>query len=246
MLVNKKWILVISVVGIIAAVSVLIFSGWNRSRMLVDTGETRLSVTSSMNQILPQTVKSAEDQSLINAANELEGEPYISSVWVVDRNGKIVLHVKGPGKQGENVKDINRGDMARVLESIEEGTFSDLQKLQLFTIGAIRSEGEHNDVFRHLVHPINNQDGDVVALIALAYDVNPYVSEPPGITAIILTLVIPLGIIAYWLGLSLWVFFDSRARGESALLWGFFVLITNLVGLIAYLISTRKRKERTS
>ena len=245
MLVNKKWILVISVVGIIAAISVIIFSGLNRSRMLVDTGETRLSVTSSMNQILPQTAKSAEDQSLINAANELEDEPYISSVWVVDRNGKIVLHVKGPGKQGENVKDINRGEMARVLEAIEEGTFSDLQKLQLFTVGAIRSEGEHNDVFRHLVHQINNQDGNVVALIALAYDVNPYVSEP-GITATILTLVIPLGIIAYWLGLSLWVFFDSRARGESALLWGFFVLITNLVGLIAYLISTRKRKEQTS
>ncbi len=245
MLVNKKWILVISVVGIIAAVSVIIFSGLNRSRMLVDTGETRLSVTSSMNQILPQTAKSAEDQSLINAANELEDEPYISSVWVVDRNGKIVLHVKGPGKQGENVKDINRGEMTRVLEAIEEGTFSDLQKLQLFTVGAIRSEGEHNDVFRHLVHQINNQDGNVVALIALAYDVNPYVSEP-GITAIILTLVIPLGIIAYWLGLSLWVFFDSRARGESAPLWGFFVLITNLVGLIAYLISTRKRKEQTS
>src|SRR4030043_1705675 len=114
MLVNKKWILVISVVGIIAAVSVIIFSGLNRSRMLVDTGETHLSVTSSMNQILPQTAKSAEDQSLINAANELEDEPYISSVWVVDRNGKIVLHVKGPGKQGENVKDINRGEMARV------------------------------------------------------------------------------------------------------------------------------------
>ena len=245
MLVNKKWILVISVVGIIAAISVIIFSGLNRSRMLVDTGETRLSVTSSMNQILPQTAKSAEDQSLINAANELEDEPYISSVWVVDRNGKIVLHVKGPGKQGENVKDINRGEMTRVLEAIEEGTFSDLQKLQLFTVGAIRSEGEHNDVFRHLVHQINNQDGNVVALIALAYDVNPYVSEP-GITAIILTLVIPLGIIAYWLGLSLWVFFDSRARGESAPLWGFFVLITNLVGLIAYLISTRKRKEQTS
>ncbi|MCL5985152.1 MAG: hypothetical protein M1371_01135 [Actinobacteria bacterium] len=242
---NRKWILVISTIGIMAAILIMIIGGRERSKMLIETGETRASVELFMQRLLPEAANSADDQRLVAAVTGLEGEPYVASAWIVDWTGQIVLHLKGPGRQGENVKDIARGDMARVLEAVDEGTFSESQKLQLFTIGAMRSEGEHNDVFRHLVRPIFNQSGETVALVALAYDVSPYV-QYPGMSTVILTVVSVLGIIVYWLGLPLWALFDSRARGESAILWGFFVLITNLAGLIAYLIVISRQKEQIS
>jgi hypothetical protein len=44
----------------------------------------------------------------------------------------------------------------------------------------------------------------------------------------------------YWLALPLWVFLDARDRRERALAWGIFVLIGNLVALLAYLLATSR------
>jgi hypothetical protein len=223
----------------------MVIGARDRSRMLIETGETRSSVELSMQGLLPETIGSADDQRLVAAVTELEYKPYVASAWIVDNTGQIVLHLKGPGKEGDNVKSIAQMDMVRVLEAIDNAAFSESQKLQLLTVGAMRSEGEHNDVFRHLVHPLFDQSGEMVALVALAYDVSPYVQNP-GMDTIIFTIIAVLGMIVYWLGLTLWVFFDSRARGESAVLWGFFVLITNLAGFIAYLIAVSRHRVQNS
>lgn len=42
--------------------------------------------------------------------------------------------------------------------------------------------------------------------------------------------------IIYWIGLALWIYKDAGKRNLNASLWGLLVLITNLVGLIVYLI----------
>ena len=44
----------------------------------------------------------------------------------------------------------------------------------------------------------------------------------------------------YWLALPLWVFLDARDRRDRALAWGIFVLIGNLVALLAYLLATSR------
>jgi hypothetical protein len=52
------------------------------------------------------------------------------------------------------------------------------------------------------------------------------------------------GLLIYWLGLAMWVFFDARARGEHAVLWGLLAIVTNLVGAIAYVLAVRASRPR--
>jgi RNA polymerase subunit RPABC4/transcription elongation factor Spt4 len=55
----------------------------------------------------------------------------------------------------------------------------------------------------------------------------------------------PLGLLQYlpllvmfvlWGAVSVWVYHDAERRGHSGLLWGLFVFIGNIIGLIIYLI----------
>jgi len=240
---RRNWIIVIAVAGIAVATISLALLTKQRSKILIDTGETCASVTSSLDRLLPPTAESPEDQHLLTAAEKLNEEPYVASVWLVDKKGKIIFHQSGPGKRGDNIKDFAGGDAARALEALEPGTLSEFQKLQLLAVSAIRSEGEHNDVFRHLVRPVFDKNGDLVALVALAYNVSPDVGSADA--SLLILAIIPLaGFIMYWLGLPLWVYLDARTRGETAALWAIFVLLTNLVGLLAYLIVISKTSEQ--
>jgi hypothetical protein len=50
----------------------------------------------------------------------------------------------------------------------------------------------------------------------------------------------PVGFFGVWgllqIGLAVWVGIDAQKRGSLGLLWGLFVLFTNIVGLIVYLL----------
>ena len=50
----------------------------------------------------------------------------------------------------------------------------------------------------------------------------------------------PVGFFGIWgllqIGLAVWVGIDAQRRGSLGLLWGLFVLFTNIVGLIVYLL----------
>jgi hypothetical protein len=51
------------------------------------------------------------------------------------------------------------------------------------------------------------------------------------------------GFLIYWLSLPLWVWLDHRSQVNSdkrkSVLWGLFVLVTNLAGLLAYLLTKK-------
>jgi hypothetical protein len=232
---RNTWIATAAVAGILLAAVIGIVIASRRARGLVDTGETRASIQSSLDRLLPKAVESALDPGLISAAGRLTKEPYVASLWVVDRSGEIVFHAGGPGRQGDKVQDLAREDMAPALEALGPEALTESQKIRLLAVGAIRREGDHNDVFRHLVQALPDSAGNTAALVVLAYDVNPSVGQPSaGYIAGLLTGL--AGFLVYWLGLPVWVYLDARARSEAAALWGLFVLFTNLVGLLAYLI----------
>jgi len=232
---RNTWIATAAVAGIAVAVTTGAVTASRRARGLVDTGETRASVQSSLSKLLPKAVESARDPGLISAAGRLTKEPYVASLWVVDRSGEIVFRAGGPGRQGDKVQELAREDMAPALEALGPEALTESQKLRLLAVGAMRREGEHNDVFRHLVRAVPDSAGITAALVVLAHDVNPSVGQPSaGYIAWLLTGL--AGFLVYWLGLPLWVYLDARARAEAATLWGVFVLFTNLVGLLAYLI----------
>jgi hypothetical protein len=233
---RRKWMAVAAVAGLIYAVVSGVLLERRRSRTLVDTGETRASVEASLRKVLPRTVESAQAPGLRSAFEQLQKERYVVSVWLVDRGGTIVLHWRGPGQPGDKVQDLAWGDALPLIEALGPQGLTESQKLQMLAAAAVRREGDHNDVFRHLVRAVPDGTGELGALVVLAYDVSPALGSPPSASYIALLLTSLVGFLVYWLGLPLWVYLDARARGDAAALWGVFVLFTNLVGLIGYLI----------
>jgi RNA polymerase subunit RPABC4/transcription elongation factor Spt4 len=60
----------------------------------------------------------------------------------------------------------------------------------------------------------------------------PYAERLLEVLGTLLGLIVAL----YWIGLALWVYKDAAGKKLNASLWGLLVLITNLVGLIVFLI----------
>ncbi|MCR4425209.1 MAG: hypothetical protein NUW23_03315 [Firmicutes bacterium] len=245
MLVERKWIAAAAAAGIVAALASG-FALWVlRGRHLFDTGETRAAVEAAVGRVVTAPAESVRDPGLRMAAAGLDQEPYVAAVWLVDLDGTIVFWSGGPGREGDSVLSLAQLDISRSLDALEPGSMSEIQRLELLTVGALRREGEHNDVFRHMVRRVRGPAGDVVGLIALAYDVNPSVSKPgPGLAWPVLLAAMLVGVGIYWVALPLWVYLDASARGEPRAFWGLFVLFTNLVGLLAYVVATSGPRDR--
>jgi hypothetical protein len=126
---------------------------------------------------------------------------------------------------------------------VPEDALDQDQIVVLLAASVMQAEGEHNDVFRHILRPILDQDGKVVALVGLTYDISPAIGAAPGIITILLYAAALLGMGVYWLSLPLWVWLDARTRGERAWVWGVFVLFGNLIGLITYILARRPSPE---
>lgn len=237
---KRNWIAVAAVAGVAWSVASGILVTQRRSRMLVDTGVTRAAVEAALAGRLPKSVETPRDAGLLSAADTLCRSAFVAAVWVVRPGGEIVFHQAGPGKAGDRVQELARDQMAAAVEALAPGVLSDAQRLQLVAVGAMRREGEHNDVFRHLVRAVPDRAGVFAALVVLAYEVSPAVGATPDAAylALLLSGLASFGV--YWLGLPLWVALDARARGDATLLWGLLVFFTNLVGLIAYLIVIRR------
>lgn len=161
-----------------------------------------------------------------------------NTVWIIDEKGEIV-YAKGmmAASTPLNVSVYSLiDDQSRGLINAVEGNLDALQKQTISIAAAIRREGEHNDVYGHLVVPLKTNRNELAGFIGIAYSLSN--SEPPfSIYAIGFALFICF--LAYWLSIPVWVYFDSRKNNEKSLLWTIFVLIGNLPAYIAYLISKK-------
>jgi hypothetical protein len=106
----------------------------------------------------------------------------------------------------------------------------------------VQAEGEHNDVFCQLLRPVRAPDGSLAGLVGVTYDVSPG-GGLPSLLFIALVLVGLAAMAVYWLSLPLWVWLDARRRGERAVVWAVFVLLGNLVALLAYILVRAPRPE---
>lgn len=238
---NKHNLLIFTALaGLILVIVLLIAFSSQREATLTESTETRQSVEALLEQRLPESVESVQDAALVDAAQALTGAPYIVRLWVVDQSGQITFHHNGPGKVGDEVRQIAGRDGRSLIAALSSDEFSGPQAIQIYTATALLVEGEHNDVFRPLVRPLYNADGRMVGIIGLSYEVNPQVGAPAA-GEIARTILFLLGLAVYWLSLPLWTWLDARRRGEPAALWAIFVLVANLVGLISYLIVIQKK-----
>jgi len=242
----KRALPIVAVVAALAAVLILVLGSSQRAAMLVDTGETRPVVEAALAPLLALRLASADDPALRQAVEAAMRAEYVETIWVFASDGRIVYAAGSTAASTASgtAEEHATGETRRVLASMPAGTLNADQRLALLAASAIQAEGEHNDIYRHLVREVRGADGALVALIGVAYDVSPAAGAAPtaGWIASMLGLLLALGV--YWLSLPLWVLLDARERGERAPVWAAFVFLGNLVALLAYLLARAPAPSR--
>jgi hypothetical protein len=194
----------------------------------------RQSVERSMNALLPAEADSADSPDLLQAVERLKTEDYVIWVWVVDPKGDISFSYNGPADVGGNVYDLSQYEEDLIF-AVDPRQMDPIIEMELRLAMALRREGEHNDIYSHLVRYIPGPDGQPAAFVGVTYEA---VDSSPGILDIVFGILGAVGLSLYWLGLPLWVALDARAGGcgRTSVLWGLFVLVANAAGLLAYLL----------
>jgi hypothetical protein len=163
----------------------------------------------------------------------------ISSKWLASDNGEIT-YAKGAMAAGTTLKSSiysiedlqSRGLIDAVADNIDS-----VQKGILFMAAKIRSEGEHNDIYGHLVIPLKTSSDVVVGFAGVAYSLD---DSKPALQNYLIDIALIICFIIYWLSLPLWVYFDCRDKNNKYVLWSIFVLAGNIPAFIAYLITNKK------
>jgi hypothetical protein len=205
-----------------------------RQTALADSGETRAVVEKNIEQIQGDHPGSISDPVFLNDIKDFQKSMYVVYVWLVAPDGQIT-YVTSPATSSQTVQQAATDETRRILDSLPEGQLSAEQEILLLTASTIQAEGEHNDVFGHMVRSIQAPDGSLVGLVGVAYDISTGMATP-DILYMVSLLVSMLALGVYWLSLPVWVFIDARQKGEKAWVWAMFVLIGNLVALIAYIL----------
>ena len=235
----KRALPIVAVTGALVALvmSILVGPWFGRRTLLADTGETRRVVeTTTLAQLLALQPSSLEDASFRDAVDQAQDAPYVAVVWLFAPDGRIV-----EGNRvfaGRTTQESATDEMRRVLGILPQEALTSEQHQALLAASVMQAEGEHNDVYRHLLREVHGPDDELVGWIGITFDVNPSVGAP-GAAYISFILILLLALGAYWLSLPVWVWLDARARGERAWVWAVFVLLGNLVALIAYILARR-------
>jgi hypothetical protein len=74
----------------------------------------------------------------------------------------------------------------RMLAALPSNTISAEQRTALLAASVMQAEGEHDDVYRHLLREVRGPGGDLVAFIGVTYDVNLAIGAPPSAAWVLL------------------------------------------------------------
>ena len=242
---RKRWTLqkalpLIAVAGAVIVLVCLAVGTGSRARLLSDDGETRRAVERLADELTALAPNAADEPAFQDALKRAQGAPYVATVWLFTPDGEVLAGSMAI-QPGDTVEERATAETRRVLGIVPADALDTEERTLLLAASAMQAEGEHNDVYRHMLRPVRNSQGQLVALVGLTYDVSPAVGTPPslGWTATLLGAL--LGLALYWLSLPLWTWLDARARGERAWVWAAFVLVGNLVALLAYLLARPPR-----
>ncbi|MCL6451740.1 MAG: hypothetical protein K6T75_10650 [Acetobacteraceae bacterium] len=220
------------------ALAALACTWWDRGRALEDTGQTRQTVEAEVARLTSRRPAGLEDPAFLGEAAGLARSRYVVYVWLVDASARVVFSSGGRARAGASAEALATPEMRQVLEELPPGGLSPALRLSLLVASALQAEGEHNDVFRHLVREVAGPDGSLRGVVGVTYEVSPAVGRPPlGMLAGVLGFAVSF--VTYWLTLAAWVYLDARRSGERAVPWTALVLLGNLVALIAYLLVRR-------
>jgi len=210
-----------------------------RRQMLVDSGTTRPAAEAAVEQVFSPPPASLEEAGFQRAVEALPGKAYIAGVWLFAPDGRIISSSGMMRPKNGTAAGRAAAGALRLLETLPENALTAEQKTLVLAASAIQSEGEHNDVLRHFIREIRATNGPLLGLIGAAYDVSPAIGAP-NVRWIVFLLAWLFFIGVYWISLPLWVWLDARHRGERAGIWAMFVILGNLVALMAYILTRPK------
>ncbi len=212
-----------------------------RRPLLTDTGDTRPLVEETLAKLQALHPTSLEAPVFRGAVEQAVHAPHVVTVWLIAPDGRFALAAGGTADstpQSSMAEELAGCQTRRLLSTLPDDALSAQQRTWLSSAAAIRREGEHNDIFRHMLRPIHDSDGRLVAMVGVAYTASMARGGAACIAAVVVGLA---GLSLYWLSLPLWVLLDARQRGDHACAWTAFVLIGNLVALISYLLARPPR-----
>lgn len=219
--------LVVAVCGLISIAS--------RAPLLVESEEARQAAGTILARLQAMEPASLEDGTFRRALAAAGEAPGVAYTWLFAADGRV-LQGNLAASPGSTAAGMATAETQRLLAMVPAGALDGEQRLLLLAASAMQAEGEHNDVYRHQVRELRAADGTLTGLVGLTYDANPGVGAPAA--AYVLSLLAGLLALAvYWLCLPLWVWLDARERGERAWAWAVFVLLGNLVALLAYILA---------
>jgi hypothetical protein len=235
---TKKMIAWTALIAAVLMVGLFITVSNQRQQLLVDSGETGAVVKTNLNTLLGENYVSAEETTLLDAVKQFSTSAYIAQTWLFDPAGKVVYVHGGPlTKDTFTLEDRLTKDAQQVLTALPQDTLTNDQLLILKISSAIQAEGEHSDVFKYFVNPIYDNNHHLIAYLAGAYDISTGIRDNNSNFLYRVSLIVmALSFMVYWISLPAWAWLDAKQRGERAWVWGAYVLLGNLVALIAYLL----------
>jgi hypothetical protein len=228
--------------GLTLAADVALLERW-KSSISPASGVNRDAADAILTELQETRPASIDDRSFRRAVERLLDEPYVATVWLLAPDGRFVF---GKGSTaastpvGDTADHLATDDTRLLLSVLPPDALSDDQRTWLLAASAIRREGAHNDVYGHLLRPVPAASGSVVALVAVAYELR---ARGPGLAWLVGVALALACAIVYWASLPLWVYLDARNRGERAPVWATFVLVGNLVALMAYILRQTPKAE---
>ncbi|MFC1525926.1 hypothetical protein ACFL6X_03835 [Candidatus Latescibacterota bacterium] len=210
-----------------------------------ETGQTRAVVEESLSALVAAPVVTPDDPALLQALGELQQTPYVAGVWLFTADGRLIRasgSTAAATSKGRTALELATEETRRVVSALQDSLLGQDERLALFVAAAIQREGEHNDVYRHLVRRLRTADGGTAGYVGVSFAASASLDDPSmswraGVLASL------VGLATYWLALPLWVLGDAARRGERAWVWFAFVLVGNLVALMAYLLTRVPRRE---
>jgi len=233
--ISLKYLPWLALAGLLLAGVSLALGIRSRAQMLSEDPETRSSTLSTLSAVAALQPGSIDDSAFLQDVRESLEAPYIATVWLFAPDGERVLFKEGSTANATAPS----GEMEKILAALPQDALQSDQSAMLRAVAAMRIEGEHNDIYNHLLLPVNNPQGELIGFLGAAYEVSRSISGyvDVGFMAGIIALI--AGLALYWLSLPVRVLLDARSRQERAWAWFVFVLLGNLVALAAYLIIRR-------
>jgi hypothetical protein len=202
--------------------------------------ENKKIVLDKLKQISLESKETLNSKTFFDYVNKTIDCNVINTIWIINQKGEIV-YAKGlmASSTPLNATAYNLiDDQNRGLINAVEGNIDTVQKQIIIIAAAIRREGEHNDIYGHLVKPLKSNQNELAGFIGVAYSLEDN-SEHSVAIFITIDIALIFCFFVYWLSIPVWVYLDSRKRNDKYILWAVFVLIGNLPAYIAYLISRK-------